>query len=296
MNILIAVFNDFATFSKYATGVETNMDLNDLLSSGLTAKKRVETVITPSVFTALLQEEEDSPLSDALRSAMANMTMATQLVFDSIHRRKNDVNIYKYEIEAMKRSYMEGYANAMDSIIQILMNTEVADTDTTSAAALWRKSSYYTILSGCQIRSTDDFDTIYPIDHSYLFFSRTLPLQKESLDERLGVYYSKITDENRSRIEPLLNLALAKKTIAKSLRRFDLLEFPPTIRNFFDESHISRSGKDERDGALALADRLDGEADTLIANIDTLLSTSGNADVSSYSAYNLPDDNIVMLP
>jgi len=296
MNILIAVFNDFATFSKYATGVETNMDLNDLLSSGLTAKKRVETVITPSVFTALLQEEEDSPLSDALRSAMANMTMTTQLVFDSINRRKNDVNIYKYEIEAMKRSYMEGYANAMDSIIQILMNTEIADTDTTSAAALWRKSSYYTILSGCQIRSTDDFDTIYPIGHSYLFFSRTLPLQKESLDERLGAYYAKVTDENRSRIEPLLNLALAKKTIAKSLRRFDLLEFPPTIRNFFDESHVSRSGKDEREGALALADRLDGESDTLIANIDTLLSTSENADVSSYSAYNLPDDNIVMLP
>ena len=296
MNILIAVFNDFATFSKYATGVETNMNLNDLLSSGLTAKKRVETVITPSVFTALLQEEEDTPLSDALRSAMANMTMATQLVFDSINRRKNDVNIYKYEIEAMKRAYMEGYANAMDSIIQILMSTDVADADTTSAAALWRKSSYYTILSRCQIQSTDDFDTIYPIGHSYLFFSRTLPLQKESLDERLGAYYSKITDETRSRIEPLLNLALAKKTIAKSLRRFDLLEFPPTIRNFFDESHISRSGKDEHDGALALADRLDSEADTLIANIDTLLSTSENADVSSYSAYNLPNDNIVMLP
>ena len=296
MNILIAVFNDFATFSKYATGVETNMDLNDLMSSGLTAKKRVETIITPAVFTALMQEEEDSPLSDALRSAMANMTMATQLVFDSIHRRKNDVNIYKYEIEAMKRSYMEGYANAMDSIIQILMNTEVADTDTTSAAALWRKSSYYTILSGCQIRSTDDFDTIYPIDHSYIFFSRTLPLQKESLDERLGTYYSKVTDENRSRIGPLLNLALAKKTIAKSLRRFDILEFPPTIRNLFDDNKAFRHGSTEHSACIDLANLLDGEADTLIANIDTLLSTSGNADVSSYSAYNLPDDNIVMLP
>lgn len=296
MNILIAVFNDFATFSKYATGVETNMDLNDLMSSGLTAKKRVETIITPAVFTALMQEEEDAPLSDALRSAMANMTMATQLVFDSINRRKNDVNIYKYELEAMKRSYMEGYANAMDSIIQILMNTEVADTDTTSAAALWRKSSYYTILSGCQIRSTDDFDTIYPIDHSYIFFSRTLPLQKESLDERLGTYYSKVTDENRSRIGPLLNLALAKKTIAKSLRRFDILEFPPTIRNLFDDNKAFRHGSTEHSACIDLANLLDGEADTLIANIDTLLSTSGNADVSSYSAYNLPDDNIVMLP
>lgn len=296
MNILIDIFGNFATFSKYAPGVETNMDLNDLLSSGVTAKKRVETIITPAVFSALTKEPENSVLSEALRLSMANMTMATQLVFDSINRRKNKVDVYKYELEAMKRSYMENYSNAMDTIVRSLMETQVEKNDTSSAAALWRKSRYYTVIAGCKIQTAEAFDAIYPIDLSYLYFFRIVPLQKESIDERLGAYYDKLGDDNRSRIEPMLHLALAKKTVAKSLRRFDMLEFPPTIRNLFDDSHASRSGKDEHDGALALADRLDREADTLIDNIDTLLSTDDTVDISSYSAYNNPDDKIVMLP
>ena len=296
MNILTDIFKDFATFSKYAPGVETNMNLNDLMSSGVTAKKRVETVITSPVFSALIKEPENSALIEALRLAMASMTMATQLVFDSISRRKNKTDLYKYEMEAMKRSYMENYSNAMDTIVHLLMDTQVKENDTSSIAALWRKSRYYKVIAGCKIQSTDTFDAIYPIDLSYLYFFRIVPLQKESLDERLGVYYEKLTYDNRSRIEPMLHLALAKKTVAKSLRRFDMLEFPPTIRNLFDDSHASRSGKDEHDGALALADRLDREADMLIDDIDTLFSTDKTADFSSYSAYNHPDDKIIMLP
>ena len=107
MNILVDIFKNFSTFSLYAPGVETNMDLNDLRSSGLTARKRIETVISRAVFDELLKEKEDSPLMEALRAAMANMTMANQIIFDSVNRRKGEVNVYKYELEAMKRSYME---------------------------------------------------------------------------------------------------------------------------------------------------------------------------------------------
>ena len=106
MNILTELFKNFSTFSRYAPGVETNMDLNDLQSSGLTARKRIETSISPDVFQAISKEDEESSLLEGLRAAMANMTMATQLIFDNINRRKNEVNVYKYELEAMKRSYM----------------------------------------------------------------------------------------------------------------------------------------------------------------------------------------------
>ena len=34
MNILKEIFGDFSTFSRYAPGVETNMNLDDLQSSG----------------------------------------------------------------------------------------------------------------------------------------------------------------------------------------------------------------------------------------------------------------------
>ena len=97
-------------------------------------------------------------------------------------------------------------------------------------------------------------------------------------------------------MRPLLLLALAKKTIAKSLRRFDILEFPPTIRNLFEESHASRSGKDEHDAAFSLADRLDREAEDLLASADTLLTTESDADICSNSAYNRLEDKIIMLP
>nr|DAT14545.1 MAG TPA: hypothetical protein [Caudoviricetes sp.] len=291
MNILVDIFKNFSTFSLYAPGVETNMDLNDLLSSGLTARKRIETVISRAVFDELLKEGENSPLMEALRAAMANMTMANQIIFDSINRRKSEVNVYKYELEAMKRSYMENYCNAIDTLVQLLSEPTEGE-----IAELWHKTPYYPILERCEIKTMDQMDSIYPIDASYLYFFRTIPLQKETLDEVMSIYFDKLTDDNRERIRPILLLALVKKTIAKSLRRFDILEFPSTIRNLFDDSHASRSGKDESSAIFALADRLDREADELLSNADTLLSSETVSDFCSNSAYNNPDDNIIMLP
>lgn len=290
-NVLVDIFKNFSTFSLYAPGVETNMDLNDLRSSGLTARKRIETVISRTVFDELLKEEENSPLMEALRAAMANMTMANQIIFDSVNRRKSEVNVYKYELEAMKRSYMENYCNAIDTLVQLLSEpTEGA------IAELWRKTPYFPILERCEIKTMDQMDSIYPIDASYLYFFRTVPLQKETLDEVMSIYFEKLTDDNRERIRPILLLALVKKTIAKSLRRFDILEFPSTIRNLFDDSHAARSGKDESSAIFALADRLDREAEELLSNADTLLSSEAVSDFCSNSAYNNPDDNIIMLP
>ena len=291
MNILVDIFKNFSTFSLYAPGVETNMDLNDLRSSGLTARKRIETVISRAVFDELLKEKEDSPLMEALRAAMANMTMANQIIFDSVNRRKGEVNVYKYELEAMKRSYMENYCNAIDTLVQLLSEPTEGE-----IAELWRKTPYFPILERCEIKTMDQMDSIYPIDASYLYFFRTIPLQKETLDEVMSIYFEKLTDDNRERIRPILLLALVKKTIAKSLRRFDILEFPSTIRNLFDDSHASRSGKDESSAIFALADRLDREAEELLSNADTLLSSESISDFCSNSAYNHPDDNIIMLP
>lgn len=296
MNILTQLFDNFSTFSLYAPGVETNMNLNDLNASSLTARKRIEAIISSSVFTAILKEDTNSPLFEALCSAMANITMATQLVFDSINRRKNDINVYKYELEAMRRAYMENYCNALDTILQLLINTKVPEGNTTSPAALWTKSRYFEILQNCEIKTMAQFDMLYPIDASYLFFFRTIPLQKEALAEHLATYFAKLTPDNTQRLRPILLLSLAKKTIAKALRRFDVLEFPSTIHNLFDDNTANHSGKDEHDNSLALANYLDREAAELISTVDTLLSTDTTPDISSYSTYNSPSDNIIMLP
>jgi hypothetical protein len=237
---------------------------------------------------------------------MANLTLATQIIFDAVNRRKNDINLYKYEMEGMKRSYMENYFNAMDSLISELTEEISADdpADIRLAMEDWRKTNYYKMLSKLKVDTADEFDEIYPIDLSYLFFFRCVPLQKEVLDESIGAYFDRLEQgwEDQTFVEfaqkalPMLKRALVKKTVAKALRRFDILEFPATIRNLFNDNTATRSGSDEASRALQLATQLDGEVEDLLHNVDMLLDAQEGNDFLSFSAENRPDDNMYLMP
>ena len=279
-------------------------------------------------FDNVTADGSDDGMKSALSMALANRVMANNAIFSAYTNRKAGTDVYKYEVEGMKRSWMENYFSAMDTLLSELTrqadevapaDENVADAETGTGVAnaesgteevapaetgttpsigeLFRESRFYRMAAGCHIRTAEQFDTIYPIDLSYLFFFRTLPLQAEVVSGRIGSYYSRIeTFDEKEEYTAMLDLALAKKTVSKALRRFDILEFPPTIRNLFDESHANRNGKDEAERAISLADMLDGEADALISDIDTLLESGTTLDMSSMSAYNQPDDKIIMMP
>lgn len=279
------LFQDLSTFSKYAAGVDTNSSLDDLEPSGRSAQKRICSIITDKVYKSIL-DSKDEDMLDSMRGAMANLTLNIQLIFAAVNRRKAEINLYKYELEDMRRAYVENYYNSIDTLIRLLSEKN---------NAAWKETRYYKIITSCKIISADEFDTIYPIDGSYLFYFRTVPLQKEALDERFSSYFVK-ADDNEN-ILAMLKLALAKKIVAKALMRFDILEFPATIRNLFAENKSTRQGKDERDSAVTLSQSLDHDVDELLSSVDTLLSTTEESiDFCSSSAYNEPDDKILMMP
>ena len=332
------IFQNMSGLAQYAPVTDTNIALGDLKAAFASSWKQLTALVPDAVLTAIADGSDDT-MKDALRMALANRIMANNAVFSAYINRKAGTDTYKYEVEGMKRSWMENYFSAMDTLLSELtrqadevapaeenvataesgteevVNAESgteevanaesgteevapAETGTTpSVGELFRESRFYRMAAGCHIRTAEQFDTIYPIDLSYLFFFRTLPLQAEVVSGRVGSYYSRIeTLDDREKFTCMLDLALAKKTVAKALRRFDILEFPPTIRNLFDESHANRNGKDESERAISLADMLDGEADALISDIDTLLESGTTIDMSSMSAYNRPDDKIIMMP
>lgn len=327
MKKITDIFQNMSGLAQYAPVTDTNIALGDLKAAFASSWKQLTALIPDTVLTAIADSGDDT-MKDALRMALANRIMANNAVFSAYVNRKAGTDTYKYEVEGMKRSWMENYFSAMDTLLSELTRqadevapaevnvapaepgTEVANAEpgTEEVAAadngtapdigqLFRESRFYRMAAGCHIRTAEQFDTIYPIDLSYLFFFRTLPLQAEVVNGRIGSYYSRIeTLDEKDKLTAMLDLALAKKTVAKALRRFDILEFPPTIRNLFDESHANRNGKDEAERAISLADMLDGEADALISDIDTLLESGTTIDMSSMSAYNRPDDKIIMMP
>lgn len=284
MIILEELFKNLTEFRHYAPYSETNIEFKDLNSSASSARKQICIILSKEVYDIVLKKEGE--IHDALLTAMANLTLAKQLVFDVVKQRKSDVDIYKYEMEAMRRSYIENYFSGMDTLIQLLNKEDSLEE--------WKNSRYCKLLSSLRIQTAEDFDFLYSIDLSYLFFFRIIPLQKEVLDEGMTGYFERVVDNQE--IKDLLLHALAKSTIALALRRLDILEFPSTIRNLFDDSKTSRSGKDEQERMSALAEQLTGEAQSLLKNIDLMLSNNDSGIVDTETSFNTPDDKIIMMP
>ena len=284
MIILEELFKNLTEFRHYAPYSETNIEFKDLNSSASSARKQICIILSKEVYDIVLKKEGE--IHDALLTAMANLTLAKQLVFDVVKQRKSDVDIYKYEMEAMRRSYIENYFSGMDTLIQLLNKEDSLEE--------WKNSRYCKLLSSLRIQTAEDFDFLYSIDLSYLFFFRIIPLQKDVLDEGMTGYFERVVDNQE--MKDLLLHALAKSTIALALRRLDILEFPSTIRNLFDDSKTSRSGKDEQERMLALAEQLTGEAQSLLKNIDLMLSNNDSGIVDTETSFNAPDDKIIMMP
>lgn len=283
MNFLEELFIDVAQFHLYSPYAESNMNFKDLASSAMSAIKQVQSVISPDIYKKITAGE-DNDEKDALRSAVANLTLAKQLIFNVLSLRKSDVDIYKNEQEQMRRAYRDNYYNAMDTLLQLLDSDEE-----------WKKTKTYKALENLKLKTTYEFDASYPIDNSFLYFFRCVPIQQEALDDYVSGYYERLPENDQTNRRKL-DRCLAKITVALSLRRFDILEFPSTIRNLFEDSKVMRNGTQEQERMLTLSDDLMSQALESLKNIDLSLSGNTDADIVTETSFNRPDDKIYLMP
>lgn len=283
MNVLEELFIDVAQFHLYSPYAESNMNFKDLASSAMSAIKQVQSVISPDIYKKIAAGE-DNDEKDALRSAVANLTLAKQLIFNVLSLRKSDVDIYKNEQEQMRRAYRDNYYNAMDTLLQLLDSDEE-----------WKKTKTYKALENLKLKTTYEFDASYPIDNSFLYFFRCVPIQQEALDDYVSGYYERLPEKDQTNRRKL-DRCLAKITVALSLRRFDILEFPATIRNLFEDSKVMRYGTQEQERVLTLSDDLMSQALESLKNIDLSLSGNTDVDIVTETSFNRPDDKIYLMP
>lgn len=285
--ILEELFTDVATLREYVPFMDSNIAFSELGSSAKSAKKQICVIITPEVYSAII-EKRSGNIFEELRTAVANLTLAKQVVFDAINRRKQEIDIYKHEQESMRRAYIENYYNSMDSLVLELEKSDIES---------WKETRYKKILESLRIKTAPEFDELYPIDGSYLFFFRIIPFQREALEDYMNGYYSRVSeeDENKNSIYRKLDRCLAMYTVAKSLRQFDIIEFPSTIRNLFEDSKAMRYGTQEQERIMSLSEQLKNEADQLLRDIDTILSNSEGGNVSTEESYLLPSDKFYFM-
>jgi hypothetical protein len=282
--ILTDYFNSFKEFMALVPGVDVSLNFDILNSSAVSAKKQMTTIIPESVWNVCDKE----PGKTYLMTALANLTMAKEVPYDTLRKRKANIDVYKSEQEAVTRGYIDGYLCAMDSLINQL------DTDKPDP---WKGTNYCKMREKLVIKDTETFDSFYPIDMSYLFFFRCIPLQKEVISLKIGDLLAQIEDKKDDLLTDKLTRCIVLYTIVLALRRFDIAEFPSTIRSLFIEQKVQRQGSDDQNRIIQLAEDLSAQADDIIQNIQLVLEEhTQDVNVETQTSFNQPDDAIFLMP
>lgn len=274
MLVLNQLFPTLADFIEAAPGVEkTGVTFASLNAVAISARKSITGVISGDIWNQIAGETDTDALM-YLRSAWANRIMYGYNVFVTVgNRHEKKADTYKYELEAMRRLYIDNYHNAMDSLLHILSE---------NSAYKWSDTWMARQMKGLRLRTVLDFESFYSIDTSYLYFIRTVPIQKKELLLTFNGYFEKLDAAGRDDLLPNLDTALVYTIIARTLLQFDIIELPPTIRNYFDDNTLSRNGKDERDALTNMANDFLSDANKLLGNIDLALTDdSGNLDTGT---------------
>lgn len=292
---LIDLYTDINDFSGYVPGVVAGITFKDFSSKFPMALKHTSDLLSAPIVEALAKAEKDSAEGFALRSAIANKLMLSTITFQTVNRRAAGAqDVYKYEVEQMRREYIDAYFSAIDTLFEIASTSE-------NYQDIWASSRYAKILQSIAIKSCQDFDDLYPIDRSFLFYFRTLPFQRELLLDQQGLY-NKLAELEAAEPDTIdypqltmqLQLATAKLVVAMAIERFDIIELPKTMRNYFDEQKVGRSGQSEFAEKSRLAKSLRSEAESSLTAVATALEPSRHATAGYISAKE--EDKIVFMP
>ena len=288
MNAINDLFQSVAEFRKFVPGISANIEFSELNSSAISARKQIRNIITGELWDQIRDERDET--DDAryyLCNAFGNLIMHKSLIFDIISKRTAEsVDIYKQEYESMRRQYIDNYYNAMDSLIQEL-------TENGAYSALWEETRDYKLLSELKIQGTAEFNSYYGIDMSYLFFFRTIPLQREILLDGLGDLFTSVT--LRDDLTSKLKLALSHLVVALALSRFDIIELPATIRSLFDDQKTTRSGSDEQNRVLRLSEDLRNNAKSIISAVELAITEPDDSNLVTDTTFNESDDKIYLM-
>lgn len=291
MTVLGQLFDDMAAMRQVVPGLESNLTFADLNASALTARKRVTDLIGGTLYGSIVENKQTkTDMFEAMRTAIANYVARQHLVFDTITRRKDNIDVYKYELEEMERAYMDNYFSSMDTLMHLLSSGQDSD---------WSDTRLAKNLKSLPIQDAGRFDDLYPIDMSYLFFFRTVPLQREIFEENLSGLYGKVEampEPERPILTNRLDRITARWTVALAMSRFDITEFPAVIKNLFSDSKAARSGQTVQQRLLQMAEELTAQCKSDLEALQMRLDADVSGNVITRTSFNEPDDKIFLAP
>ena len=272
------IFTDLEDFRSYAEGLQADTAYRQLHPSIRTTAMEMEKIITKAAFEAIASgswtptpteqtpEPEAIDLSDvkvALKIALAAGTMYRYQIFASVKRNGSDASLYKYQHEELKDNYIENYWKAMDDILDWL--------DAHPTVAGYDQTATYTERQQLPVKNAEEFERYFGINRSSFFYAKVLYLIRDSwktISPRIAGH------EQDEAIMEAAKKALCYIVMAKVAKRFDLTEFPRSLRFDYNHEYSRGSSSPSRD---ALCADLMAEAQAAMGEVTTLIRRASDS-------------------
>lgn len=283
--ILEQFFRTFRDFIDAIPGVDTASSFKSLESYARMAKKQICDIVTSDIFNTIASGN-NTVLKGELGIALGYLSLYKYSPFCAVNARNAGKDVYKYEYEAMRREYIDGYYAAMDSLLELLFTGELKDE--------WLKTEQASRISSLAIKTCAELNSYYSIDNSYLFFFRTIPIQEELLDDSFNSLFERIKDKQRDDLTKKAKRSISQMIVATAIERFDIVELPASIRSLFNDQRSLRHGTSESGVLNKLAVDLIATATDLIRSIDSILENQDTT-IDSFDIVNNPEDKIYLV-
>lgn len=237
------LFADLEDFRSYVDGLQADTTYRQLLPSMRATGQEMEKIIPASVLEAVMEANPDPQQADQnedgkelLKTAVAAGTLYRYQIFSSVKKNGSDASLYKYQHEELKDTYAEAYWKAMDSLLDWL--------DAHDDVGAWNETQDYQARQQLPVRSAEEFHHYFGINRSSCFYAKVLYLIRECWKE---IRPNVRGHEEDVDVMDAAKRALCYAVMAKVVKRFDVTEFPRSIRWDYNHEYTKGSSVQDRD-------------------------------------------------
>ena len=264
------IFTDLEDFRSYADGVQADTAYRQLHPSLRATGAEMEKIIPSAVIEAVAS---DTAGSELLKTALANGALYRYQIFLSVKRNGSDASLYKYQHEELKDNYCEAYWKAMDALLDWL--------DAHPDTGNWQDTGDYTARQALPVKNAEEFHYYFGINRSSCFYAKVLYLIRECWK---GIASAVRGHEDNEAVMDAAKRALCYAVMAKVVKRFDVTEFPRSIRWDYNHEYTKGSSVQNRDRLFnELTAESQASLDEVAAQIRRLSGSDTVADTNEES-------------
>lgn len=279
MNAITDIFSGIKQFMDVVPGIEASKELSEMEPAYEVACTRIQDVITLAIFDIIKAELTAAPSGGAvianallyLQGAVGNYTMYQHLIFDVISKKKEEQNLYKYELHEMQEAYLDNFANYMDRLLTLMDNN-------TGSFTGWTDTDIYIDRAKLVLKSSKDFAKWYGTAGSEYFVMRTIYKQHEIIDENIlpRMTLAEITGE----LEAPVKRYVAYSVVASAIRELDYPDLPKSLRNDIYNESSKKQGYQEQFVKERLWKTYEAKAEKYLNKVDLILNRP-DADITT---------------